>query len=211
MPLLSKNKAKIDPSKLRVERIVVDTPKPKPKPPSQSLHPPRPSSGSSKKLAVRHPHGTAAGAAALRTKSASPYPSSSDDRKRKITPVPKRKSPASDRITFDKDSDSDDDDGDWVSALDSRKRQRHAPGGGGRRVDENRALRQPRSFTEPDKELRFIDAAQLAFRSDKCNPVLGVKEDEVAVKLQYPSLHRRERFVPPSCWLASRRRANPSC
>jgi [histone H3]-lysine79 N-trimethyltransferase len=189
MPLLAKNKTKIDPSRLRVEKVVVQASKPKPKP--QPLK-----SGSSK------PSRPSPISQSLRAKSASPYPSSSDDRrldrKRKAGPAPPRKSPASDRIAFDKDSESDNDE-DWVSALDARKRLRRALDDG-RLVDENRSLRQVKSFAEPTNELRLINAAdvaslKLASLKDKCKPVLGANEDEVEVQLQYPSKHKQERYL----------------
>jgi [histone H3]-lysine79 N-trimethyltransferase len=188
MPLFGgKNKLKADPPRIRIEKVVVES-RPKPKPSPNHL---TTTLNSSPRPSPRPSH-------SVRKTSASPYPSSSDDvrreRKRKAsTHAPPRKSPVSDRITFDKDSDREDEDDDWVGALESRKRQRRSEGEEGQR-DKNRALRHPKAFLVPVIELRFVHAADVAsLKDNKCEPVLGAAPDQVAVKLQYPSLYKRER------------------
>ncbi|KAK3934927.1 histone H3-K79 methyltransferase [Diplogelasinospora grovesii] len=97
-------------------------------------------------------------------------------------------------------SDEEDADDDWEQNLDARKRRKrdHQPAYW-RIVDANRTLRHPRLWTgdEADiKKVAIIHAAEVASLRDegKCQPVLGLKPDEVAVKLQYPGTRYPERY-----------------
>ncbi|PHH87145.1 hypothetical protein CDD83_9260 [Cordyceps sp. RAO-2017] len=199
MPLLSGkgNKFKVDPPKIRIEKVVVERPTP-PKPKSKPR--PRPaaaaaaaSSSSRSSPAASRP--SPRPPAALRD-SRSPHPPSSDerrpDRKRKAGSVAtSRTSPASDRVAFDKDSDDNEDDG-WMS-LDTRKRQRKGTADG-RFIDPNRKLRNARAFEGRNEGLHFIHAVQVASLEAKCVPVMGAQKEDVAIELQYPSLQPREKF-----------------
>lgn len=164
----------VAPPKIRVEKVPVKPQRPK-------LTPKAPSRASSH--------------------SASPQPNSKSrpdpqqpDRKRKTSArPPKRVSPvASSRVDFGSDSGSEDDE-DWVRALDSRKRRKRGRLEDGRYVDPNRRLRHPRATEGEVEGLEVIHAAEVASLELKCEPVLGAKEDEVAVGLRYPSLQKPER------------------
>ncbi|KAK3996033.1 putative histone-lysine N-methyltransferase, H3 lysine-79 specific [Cladorrhinum sp. PSN332] len=95
-------------------------------------------------------------------------------------------------------SDSDDDDDDsWQDAInDLRKRQKRAHEA--RRVDPNRRVRHPRVWKgdrEGDSDtLLIIHAIDVANHKDKCQPVMGLTRDEVAVRLRYPGSNYRERY-----------------
>ncbi|KAK3180430.1 Nucleosomal histone H3-Lys79 methylase [Lecanicillium sp. MT-2017a] len=190
MPLLGGkgNKFKVDPPKIRIEKVTVERPSPKPKPKSQAL---------AKASSSRSPsaHRSSPKPATPRQKSNSPYPSSSDERrierKRKAgsTPAP-RKSPVAERVTFDKDSDNEDDG--WMS-LDTRKRQRKS-NESGQLVDPNRKLRNVMAYEEPEAGLKFIHAVDVASLESKCVPVMGAQKEDVALEIQYPSPQPRERF-----------------
>lgn len=191
MPLLGGkgNKFKVDPPKIRIEKVTVERPSPKPKPKSQAL---------AKASSSRSPsaHRSSPKPATPRQKSNSPYPSSSDERrierKRKAgsTPAP-RKSPVAERVTFDKDSDNEDDG--WMS-LDTRKRQRKS-NESGQLVDPNRKLRNVMAYEEPEAGLKFIHAVDVASLESKCVPVMGAQKEDVALEIQYPSPQPRERLV----------------
>lgn len=184
-------------ARIRVEKVPIPQ---KPKPPKSSSNLLKPSSRATSRSSSAHP-----------SPRPSPQPSSSSanaaaaareakyvDRKRKAasTPNKSRSSPAvsTSRVEFDSDSGSGDDD-DWLGALNSRKRQKRGKLDDGRYVDPNRSLRHKKAFEHRIEGLRFIHAADVASLALKCTPVLGAKEDEVAVRLQYPSLQRRERYV----------------
>lgn len=157
----------VAPPKIRVEKVPNPRPKLTPKAPSRA------SSHSSSPRPSPQP------------------PTRADDRKRKTAArAPKRISPAA-RVDFGSDSGSEDDE-DWVRALDSRKRRRRGRLEDGRYVDPNRRLKHPRALEEA-VEGEVIHAAEVASVELKCEPVLGAKEDEVAVKLRYPSLQKPER------------------
>ena len=189
MPLLGgKNKFKVDPPRIRIEKVAVERPKPKPKPnpqpslahvsqvsPSPSLHRPSPKPVS-------------------RQQSYSPYPSSSDERrlerKRKVVgAASQQRSPAVEHVTFDKDSDNEDDG--WMH-LEGRKRQRKSPPKG-KPTNTTRKLKHPRAYRERDPDLQFIHATDVASLESKCVPVMGASMEDVAIELQYPSLQCRER------------------
>lgn len=199
MPLLGGkgNKFKVDPPKIRIEKVAVERPPPppksKPKPPrsrSRARARATPASSSSSP-AVSRPSPQLPSA---RHDSDSPHPPSSDERrparKRKATPRP---APATDRVAFDKDSDNEDDA--WMS-LDPRKRL-HRATADSRSPDPNRKLRDPRAFEGRNEHLRFVHAIQVASLETKCVPVMGAQEEDVAIELQYPSLQPRERSVIP--------------
>jgi H3 lysine-79-specific histone-lysine N-methyltransferase len=201
MPLLSGkgNKFKVDPPKIRIEKVTIERPvAPKPKPKSA----PRPSLSSSarsspiRRLSPKAPSASIASTASSRAKSSSPYPSSADDRrldlqrKRKATTsASQRRSPASDRIEFDKDSDAEDDG--WMD-LDSHKRQRKGTSDS-KSVDSNRKLRSARAYERKDERLQFIHAVDVASLEHKCVPIMGASKEDVAIELQYPTLQRREK------------------
>lgn len=200
MPLLGGkgNKFKVDPPKIRIEKVTVERPAPRPKPKT-----PASASSALSKVASsssRSPslHRASPKPATPRQKSHSPYPSSSDERrverKRKAaTSTPARRSPAVERVTFDKDSDNEDDGG-WMS-LDTRKRQRKAADDG--LADPNRKLRDVDAYEEPEAGLRFVHAVDVASLETKCVPVMGAQKEDVAIEIQYPSPQPRERQVSP--------------
>lgn len=179
------NKFKVDPPKIRIEKVVVDRPSPKLKPKSKpSL------SGSASRSSSSH---RPSPIPLARQASHSPYPSSSDekrlDRKRKAPSV-SRRSPASDRIEFDKDSEGEDDG--WMT-LDTNKRQRKGTEDG-RFIDPTRKLKSTRAFEHRLDPRSFIHAVDVASLELKCVPVMGAQKEDVAIKLQYPSLQPREKY-----------------
>ncbi|KAL6890931.1 histone methylation protein DOT1 domain-containing protein [Trichoderma evansii] len=201
MPLLSgkSNKFKVDPPKIRIEKVVIEHPTaPRPKPKSVARPGLSASARSSpvRKLSPNATSSSIASTASSRAKSSSPYPSSTDERrlepqrKRKAPTSASRRSPASDRIEFDKDSD-DEDDG-WMD-LDSHKRQRKATSES-KSVDSNRKLRSARAYERKDERLQFIHAVDVCSLKHKCEPIFGASREDVAIELQYPTLQRREKF-----------------
>lgn len=197
MPLLGgkSNKFKVDPPKIRIEKVIVErptppTPKARPKPRSRcSAAAASVSSSSSPATSRPSPR-----LPSVRHDSNSPHPPSSDERrlarKRKAAgAAASRPSPASDRVAFDKDSDNEDDG--WMS-LDSRKRQRQGTADG-RFVDPNRKLRNSRAFEGRNQHLQFVHAVHVASLEAKCVPVMGAQKEDVAIELQYPSLQPREK------------------
>lgn len=191
MPLLGGkgNKFKVDPPKIRIEKVTVERPlPPKPKPKPQALS--KASSSSSRSPSL---HRSSPKPATPRQKSHSPYPSSSDERrierKRKAAnATPARKSPAVERVTFDKDSDNEDDG--WMS-LDTRKRQRKSTDED--LADPNRKLRDVDAYEEPEAGLKFVHAVDVASLETKCVPVMGAQKEDVAIEIQYPSPQPREK------------------
>lgn len=180
------NKFKVDPPKIRIEKVVIDKPAPKPKPKPNPLLGSSSRSSSTNRSSVKPP---------LRHKSHSPYPSSSDEkrleRKRKAgSASTSRRSPASDRIEFDKDSDAEDDG--WMNLDNHNKRQRKGTADG-RFIDLTRKLRSTRAFQDRVDGLSFIHAVDVASLELKCVPVMGAQKEDVAIELQYPSLQRREK------------------
>ncbi|KAI5457797.1 histone methylation protein DOT1-domain-containing protein [Mariannaea sp. PMI_226] len=184
------NKFKPQDQKIRVIKAIVEKtsslkPKPKPKLPTGASASASASRSSSKSRLSPKP--------APRHKSHSPYPSSADetrlDRKRKAgrlsTP---RRSPATDRIEFDKDSDNEDDG--WMN-LDSNKRQRKGTEEGS--IDTTRKLKSSKAFEGRVEGLQLIHAVDVASLELKCVPVMGAQKEDVAIKLQYPSMQRREK------------------
>ncbi|UKZ53657.1 Nucleosomal histone H3-Lys79 methylase [Trichoderma virens] len=201
MPLLSGkgNKFKVDPPKIRIEKVTIERPappKPKPKPTARPTLSSSARSSPVRRLSPKAPSASAASSASSRAKSSSPYPSSADERrldlhrKRKAISASQRRSPASDRIEFDKDSDAEDDG--WMD-LDSHKRQRKATSES-KSVDSNRKLKSARAFERKDERLQFIHAVDVASLEHKCVPIMGASKEDVAIELQYPTLQRREKF-----------------
>ncbi|OAQ62386.1 histone methylation DOT1 [Pochonia chlamydosporia 170] len=189
MPLLGGkgNKFKVDPPKIRIEKVVVER-APTPSRPKPKSRPGPASAGvsSSRSSPVHRPSPRSSSA---RHESHSPYPSSSDekrlDRKRKTGAVSStRRSPAAERITFDKDSDAEDDG--WMN-LDTRKRQRRGTSED-KHLDANRKLRHSRAFEGRNDKLKFVHAVEVASLEEKCVPVMGAQKEDVAIELQYPSL-----------------------
>lgn len=182
------NKFKVDPPKIRIEKVVVDRPSPQPKPKPASK--PALSAAASRSSSTHRPSPKPV----VRQKSHSPYPSSSDEkraeRKRKAgSSSTSRPSPVADRIEFDKDSDAEDDG--WMT-LDSNKRQRKSTEDGF--VDSSRKLKSARAFEGRFDKLRYIHATDVSSLELKCVPVMGAQKEDVAIELQYPSLQRREKY-----------------
>lgn len=135
-----------------------------------------------------------------RIQSASPNPSINGDgrssRKRRATKASSR-SPISPHFSEDSDSDSNGDEN-WEDNLDARKRRKRVHDE--RPVDLNRKLRHPKIWKgeEVDQVERapgsgIIHAAKVANLELKCKPALGLKNEEVAVRLQYPGVRPPER------------------
>lgn len=202
MPLLGGkgNKFKVDPPKIRIEKVTVERPAPKPKPRPQAAAALAAKAASSSRSPSLH-RASPKPATPRRQTSHSPYPSSSSDerrleRKRKAAAgaaTPVRRSPAVERVTFDKDSDNDDDDGGWMS-LDTRKRPRKA-GQEQLLADPNRQLRDIDAYEEPEAGLKFVHAVHVASLETKCVPVMGAQKEDVAIEIQYPSPQPREKYV----------------
>jgi H3 lysine-79-specific histone-lysine N-methyltransferase len=194
MPLLGgkANKFKVDPPKIRIEKVLVERAPPpsKPKPKSR----PGPASAGASSARSSPVHRPSPKPSSIRHQSHSPYPSSSDekrlDRKRKNGVASSaRRSPASDHITFDKDSEPEDDG--WMN-LDTRKKQRRSTSEDNH-LDANRKLRNARAFEGRNDNLDFVHAVKVASLEEKCMPVMGAQKEDVAIELQYPSLQPREK------------------
>lgn len=205
MPLLGGkgNKFKVDPPKIRIEKVLVERPPPPPSKPKPKHRPGPPgpastgvSSSRSSPAAARPSPKPPSG----RRESHSPYPSSSSDEKRRER---KRKngggggpassvkrSPGTERIAFDKDSDNEDDG--WMS-LDTRKKQRRGTSED-KHLGSDRNLRHSRAFEGRNHDLEFIHAVEVASLEAKCVPVMGAQKEDVAIELQYPSMQPREKF-----------------
>uniref|UniRef100_A0A8H7KE81 Uncharacterized protein n=1 Tax=Bionectria ochroleuca TaxID=29856 RepID=A0A8H7KE81_BIOOC len=177
MPLFGSknNKFKVDPPKIRIEKVTVARPAVKPVTPSTKAI----SSASSARSSPAATHRPSPKPSSLpRQKSHSPYPSSSDEkraeRKRKAGSASStRRSPAVDRPDFGKDSDGEEDDG-WLK-LDGRKRQRKGTLNG-RSEDTARQIRSARAFEVGDAGLDFIHAVQVASLQHNCVPAMGARE-----------------------------------
>ncbi|KAI8963521.1 histone H3-K79 methyltransferase [Daldinia sp. FL1419] len=173
-----KSRLKAAPQEIRVEKVVIPA---KPRPSLAVNNTPRASSSRYSASPRLSPNPRLS-----RPKSASPHPSSSDEkraivRKRKAVVSTPRDSPA-----FGNDSESEDDDSDPF-----RKRLRRSES---RSVDLNRKLRHKKAFGDEVRDPRIIHAADIASVATKCPPISGVKPEEVAIELQYPSRCRRERY-----------------
>jgi [histone H3]-lysine79 N-trimethyltransferase len=211
MPLFGgkNNKFKVDPPKIRVEKVTISRPSPKPTPPPSS----KPLANGSSRGASAHRPSPRPSPVPSRQKSNSPYPSSSDEkrlaRKRKAgasgsgpggaapgvskSSTPSRPSPVSDRVEFDKDSDNDNEDDGWMN-LDVRKRQRKGTLTR-RSEDPNRKLKSRRAFDTNYGGLKFVHAVDVASLECKCVPVMGAQKEDVAIELQYPSFQPREKYA----------------
>ena len=193
-----KSKFKVK-TEIRTVRQAI-APKPKPPPPSSSSTPrskarPATSSGSSGFLAVPS-SSSSSRAPASRYKSASPLPGERSVSRKRALPSASR-SPASPSPLFDDESGDDDVDDDW-EALDARKRRKGAHAGD--RVDLNRQLCHPKLGAEgegePQRPVPIIHAVDVASVRHKCQPVLGLTEEEANIRLQYPGTRDSERYVP---------------
>ncbi|KAK4169434.1 putative histone-lysine N-methyltransferase, H3 lysine-79 specific [Cladorrhinum sp. PSN259] len=94
------------------------------------------------------------------------------------------------------DSDSDDDDS-WQDAIsDLRKRRKRAHEV--TRIDQNRMVRHPKVWKGDrggeSEILPIIHASEVANLRDKCQPVMGLARDEIAVRLRYPGSNYREKY-----------------
>ncbi|KAK1781801.1 histone methylation protein DOT1-domain-containing protein [Copromyces sp. CBS 386.78] len=136
-----------------------------------------------------------------RVQSASPNPSINGDgrssRKRRATKASSR-SPISPHFSEDSDSDSNGDEN-WEDNLDARKRRKRVHDE--RPVDVNRKLRHPKIWKGEDVDQveripgpGIIHAAKVASLEHKCKAALGLKNEEVAVRLQYPGVRYPERY-----------------
>jgi H3 lysine-79-specific histone-lysine N-methyltransferase len=63
----------------------------------------------------------------------------------------------------------------------------------GRLVDVNRKLRHKKAFGDDIRKPDIIHAADIASRAMKCPPILGARDGEVPIEVQYPSHSARER------------------
>lgn len=190
-----KSKFKVK-TEIRTVRQAV-APKPKPPPPSSSTTPsssssskPRPAANSGY-LAVPS---SSSRAPASRHKSASPLPGERSASRKRALPTTSRRSPASPSPLFDDDAGDDEVDDDW-EALDARKRRKGAHPGD--RVDLNRQLCHPKLGAEGEQQrpVPIIHAVDVASVQHKCQPVLGLTEEEANIRLQYPGTRDSERYV----------------
>lgn len=113
-------------------------------------------------------------------------------RKRRAPPSSSRRSPATASpapVLSDSEPASDDDD-DWAETLDRSKRRKRA-----HTEDPGRRLRHPKLWPgQGDEEkARIVHAVDVAGLADKCQPVMGLGRDEVAVRLRYPGAKYYER------------------
>jgi H3 lysine-79-specific histone-lysine N-methyltransferase len=92
-------------------------------------------------------------------------------------------------ILSDSEPGSDDDD-DWRERLDPSKRRKRA-----HTEDPDRRLRHPRLWSGQgeDEKLGFVHSVEVASLLDKCQPVMNLARDEVAVRLRYPGAKDTER------------------
>ncbi|OLN83733.1 Histone-lysine N-methyltransferase, H3 lysine-79 specific [Colletotrichum chlorophyti] len=187
MPILGgKNKFNAKPAAIRVEKVEV-APKPRPKLPHAT------SSTSSARATPRaSPNPNSKALLAARKKSASPYPSSSDERraerKRKIS------SAGPSQPKFEDDSDGEGDDN-FERYLEVPKRRRRADE---EYDDTKRVLTRASAFKEGvHKMTRLIHAADIMNLKScpKAKPQLGATaEDDLRVRLQYPSMYGPENY-----------------
>ncbi|KAK3357083.1 histone-lysine N-methyltransferase, H3 lysine-79 specific [Lasiosphaeria hispida] len=185
-----KSKFKVK-AEIRTVRQAVEPPKKKPaQPPSAK----RPSSARVTPRASPHPS-----SASLADSTNDSLRAASDTRARKRRAGA---SPANNHNNSPSFSDSDDEsdgDEDWEGNLDARKRQKRAHQER-RLADPNRKLRHPRLWAGEDpeavvsKRLPIIHASDVASVNDKCQPVLGLAQNEVGVRLQYPGPRHPERY-----------------
>jgi H3 lysine-79-specific histone-lysine N-methyltransferase len=191
-----KSKFKIKTEVRKVKQAVAPTPDKK-QPSSSSAHgtpraSPIPSSlrGPGKRL-----HQQSASSPADTTRS-SPASSSSTTlnpggRKRRA-PASSSRSPATASpapALSDSEPGSDDDD-DWRDRLDPSKRRKRA-----HTDDPDRRLRHPRLWAGQGDEDRLgvVHAMEVASLGDRCQPVMKLGKDEVAVRLRYPGAKYTER------------------
>lgn len=198
-----KSKFKVKTEVRTVRQAVEPKPKPKPNPSSATT------SSSSATSRLHPPSSRRTGPSSSRTtpraspNPASPYlsadtPATTNGRKRRA--ITSSRSPAS--LSFNESSGDEDGDEDWEAMMDARKRRKMREDQV-RRVDLNRSLRHPRIWTgeEPavsDKASAppvIIHAVDVASLEEKCQPVLGLARDAIAVKLQYPGGRYAEKYV----------------
>ncbi|KAK4252148.1 histone H3-K79 methyltransferase [Corynascus novoguineensis] len=129
----------------------------------------------------------------------SPSPTSSTTTSSALNLSRKRRALASSRspataspapVLSDSEPGSDDDD-DWRERLDPSKRRRRA-----HTEDPDRQLRHPRLWTGEgeDEKPAIVHSAEVASLEDKCQPVMKLGRDEVAVRLRYPGARSMERY-----------------
>jgi len=190
MGILGKKSKLTEAPKIRIESVPVDR-KPKPKPVASS---------SSSSLATRK---RSAPSLSSRPGSnrVSPSPSSASSigaasRKRKtLSSRPARPSPSAERVDFGRESESEEEEVDTIAELEKRRRAKRGRLSDGKFEDLDRCLTSREAFEAGTKTRKLIHAKEVAsLRHPKCEPLLGAKEDEVAVELQYPSLQPRERY-----------------
>ncbi|KAM7223680.1 Histone methylation protein DOT1 domain containing protein [Rhypophila decipiens] len=137
--------------------------------------------------------------AVARIRSSSPYLSANDSTtngRKRGRAIASSRSPASPSFTDSGDEDGDDN---WEAMMDARKRRKMREE---RRVDPNRSLRHPRIWTGEDVVVSskatappaIIHAVEVASLQQKCQPVLGLKADDIAVRLQYPGGRYPEKY-----------------
>ena len=195
-----KSKFKVKTEVRTVRQAVEPKPKPKPQPQpsaalsthnakkSNSVSAARSSSGSVGGSTPRASLEPGSAIVALRVSSASSHPERNSRKRR----AGSSRSPASPNFT---DS-GDEEDEDWEESLDARKRRKRADQE--RLADPNRVLRHPKLWTGSEGDIirpPLIHAVDVASLEQKCQPVLGLARDQVAVKLQYPGARYPERYV----------------
>ncbi|KAK3375407.1 histone-lysine N-methyltransferase, H3 lysine-79 specific [Podospora didyma] len=137
--------------------------------------------------------------AARRVQSASPLLSSSsvDERGAAASDNRKRRAGFSRSPTSPSFTESgDEEDDDWEDSLDARKRLKRTHQEE-QRVDPNRSFAHRKLWTGDEvnaERLPIIHAVDLASLDHKCQPVLGLASDQVAVRLQYPGARYPERY-----------------
>lgn len=188
MPLLKPKAAPV-----RVERVVVKKNIPaKPlssTPRTSSTLAPNGSRAASAKYSTSSPRLSPDPRSLARTKSASPYPSSSDERRAKRKAPVQRK----DSTPMWGSDDSGDDDDQLEHALTGKRRKVVTDW-----KDPNRRLRHKKAFADEVRATKIIHSADLASIATGCPPAFfGAPEDEVAVKVQYPSRTQPERYDWP--------------
>ncbi|KAK4186843.1 putative histone-lysine N-methyltransferase, H3 lysine-79 specific [Podospora australis] len=107
-----------------------------------------------------------------------------------------QQNPASPFAGMESDSDPDSDNNSWEDSLDPRKRMKRAHAQ--TRQDPNRRVKHPKLWTggrEGEGEaLPIKHAVEVASLKEKCQPVMKLSKDEVAVRLRYPGSNYRERY-----------------
>lgn len=188
-----KSKFKIKTEVRKVKQAVAPTP---PKKPAAAAGRSAPSSAHGTPRASPVPSSLQAAARRLQSGSSPESKSSSylkPNPSQKRARAPASRSPATASpapVLSDSEPGSDDDDDDWRERLDPSKRRKLA-----HTEDPDRRLRHPRLWSgQGDEEkLGIVHAVDVASLGDRCQPVMKLGRDEVAVRLRYPGAKYTER------------------